>query len=339
MRASLLCLVIVAFVSAASTGARADQVLFKNGDKLTGKIQTLDGGKLKIKSTVAGEISVDMNDVATFSTDTPVELRTADGRTINQAIAAAEQGQVRSADGQALPLESIRKINPPKSAWTGSILVNGAIARGNTNTEELGVKIDASLRRETDSIDDRFTVGAGYNFGRQEDPDTGEKNTTTDHWFAQGKYDRFFNEKLYGYGLAKVEHDRIAGLDWRLSPGIGVGYQWIESARMNFNTEAGLSYVYEEYDTGDSNDFVSVRLAYHFDKQLRQNVSFFHNVEYLPSVEDIADFIITADAGMRVSLTDSFFTEFKFEWQHDSTPAAGAVDDDLRYLLGVGWTF
>jgi len=42
---------------------------------------------------------------------------------------------------------------------------------------------------------------------------------------------------------------------------------------------------------------------------------------------------------MRVTLTDSFFAEFKFEWQHDSTPAPGAVDDDLRYLLGVGWMF
>jgi putative salt-induced outer membrane protein YdiY len=332
-------IVTIAIVAVATAGTLADQVIFKNGDKLSGKLQTLSGGKLKIQSAVAGEIIVDMKDVATLATDAPVELRTADGRTINQAIMAGDQGQVKLADGEALPVERIAQINPPKSAWTGSITVNGAIARGNTNTEELGVKIDASLRRETDRIDDRFTVGAGYNFGRQEDPDTGQKNTTTDRWFAQGKYDRFFNDKLYGYGLAKVEHDRIAGLDWRLSPGVGVGYQWIESPRMNFNTEAGVSYVYEEYDTADTNDFVSVRLSYHFDKQLRQNVSFFHNLEYLPSVEDIADFIITADAGMRVTLTDSFFAEFKFEWQHDSTPAPGAVDDDLRYLLGVGWMF
>jgi len=33
------------------------------------------------------------------------------------------------------------------------------------------------------------------------------------------------------------------------------------------------------------------------------------------------------------------FTEFKLQWNYDSTPAPGASRSDLRYILGVGWKF
>ena len=50
----------------------ADEILFLNGDRVTGKILSADGNKLTIKTETAGEITVDMSKVKTFSTDEPV---------------------------------------------------------------------------------------------------------------------------------------------------------------------------------------------------------------------------------------------------------------------------
>jgi hypothetical protein len=38
-------------------------------------------------------------------------------------------------------------------------------------------------------------------------------------------------------------------------------------------------------------------------------------------------------------MTAKMFSEFKFQWQRDSTPAPGALENDTRFLLGVGWAF
>ena len=54
--------------------ARGDEVLFQNGDRLSGKILKAAGGKLTIKTDGAGEVSVDMSKVKTFSTDAPVTV-------------------------------------------------------------------------------------------------------------------------------------------------------------------------------------------------------------------------------------------------------------------------
>ena len=333
---------ILAFVAlaAACTVARADEVVFNNGDKLTGKIVSADGAKLVIETTVAGKVTVDLSNVKTFSTDGPVELRLKDGSTLKDSIGPGEADGAVATKGsgnvaaQPLPIANIAKINPQEN-WTGSIVAGALITRGNSNTDNVNVSIDAVRRRE----DDRMTASAAYLYGKQEDPSTGDDSTTVDNWFLLGKYDYFLSEKTYLYALGRVERDRIANLDLRVSPSVGVGYQWIERPDFNFSTEAGVGWVYEDYETGDSEDHFAGRLAYHVDKKLNDKVSVFHNLEYLPSLEDIEDFNLNTDLGIKASMTERMFTQFKVEWKYDAEPAPGAEKNDLRYILGVGWDF
>ena len=62
------------FVLASVAPALGDEVLFLNGDRLTGTILKATGGKLTIKTEGAGEVTVDLSKVKTFSTDEPVQL-------------------------------------------------------------------------------------------------------------------------------------------------------------------------------------------------------------------------------------------------------------------------
>src|SRR5262249_15598573 len=130
--------------------ARADEVIFNNGDRLTGKIEMMDGGKMKIKSKIAGEVTVKMEDVKTFSSDEPVTLKLEDGTVLKQKVAAAGPGEVQIQPGgpvqqQNVKLASVKKINPQES-WTGAITVGGLLTRGNSDTEQLNVAIDAQRR-------------------------------------------------------------------------------------------------------------------------------------------------------------------------------------------------
>jgi hypothetical protein len=52
-----------------------------------------------------------------------------------------------------------------------------------------------------------------------------------------------------------------------------------------------------------------------------------------------ADYNLNTDAGLRAAIIGAFFAELKVEFKYDSTPAEGAKKEDLRFLVGVGWTF
>jgi len=316
--------------------AMADEVQFKNGDRLTGKIGEVGGGKLVIETEVAGKVSVDLAKVKTFASTRPVEIRMKDGTVINAPVAAAGDGQVAPAGRPAISLGDVKALNPPWRKWAGTLTAGGILTRGNSSTESINVTALVERRDEFD----RITLGGSYLYGRERAPGTGVRNTTTDAWNASAKYDYFVSPKLYAYGLGKVERDRIAKLDLRVSPDVGMGYQWVERPDLKFATEAGVGWVYENYAEAEDQDHFVARFAvYRLEKKLADAITLTQTLEYLPSVEDLTDFNVNATTGMRVTLTQTMFTQFLLEWKHDATPAPGAQKNDLRYTVGVGWAF
>lgn len=333
--------VILTVLSLLPAPGAADEVIFLNGDRLTGKIVSAAAGKLVLKTDAAGEVTIDLGKVKTFSTDEPVVVRpTGDTPAQRSKVTAGPTGQVltEAAPGvpaAPIPITQIAAINPPVPAWRGSLALNGLFTSGNAETMQIGFTGDLHKRWERD----RLTFEGVYTFGRQEDPDTGEKVTSTDYGRISGKYDHFFTKQLYGYALAKAEHDGVADLEYRLSPGLGAGYQWFESPTFNLSTEAGLSYVYEKFEDEDATDFIGPRLAYAVDWTPLASLMLYHTLEYLPAFEDFGDYLLTVVAGAKLKITQAFFGSVRFEWAYDSTPARGREKADTRFLVGVGWQF
>jgi putative salt-induced outer membrane protein YdiY len=331
-----LCLVL-----ASVAPALGDEVLFLNGDRLTGKILKATGGKLTIKTESAGEVTVDLAKVKTFSTDEPVQLVVGEQPPVSTRVEAGADRQVQTSPSpgaapQPLPITDIAVINPPPPRWTGSVALNGLKTTGNSETEQLGFLAGLSKRWPSD----RLTFGAEYSYGRQEDPDTGEESTTVNYAMAFGKYDHFFTKKFYGYLGIKVERDEVADLDVRLAPGVGVGYQWFEGPKFNFLTEAGVSWVYENYRNGETRSYFGPRLAYSIDWTPVDLLFLYHKLEYLPAFDDFAaDYLLNADAGARLKVWKGLFAEFRYEYRYDSKPASGREKTDQRFILGAGWAF
>jgi putative salt-induced outer membrane protein YdiY len=321
--------------------AAADEVLFLNGDRLSGKILSATGGKLVIKTDAAGEVTIDIAKVKTFSTDDPVRVKVGESPPLETKVGAGTDGKVEAtmtpgATPQPLAIQDIAAINPPLPEWKGSLTLNGLFTTGNSETEQIGFRFGLGKRWERD----RLSFGAEYSYGRQKDPDSGENVTTVDYGQAFGKYEHDLTKKLYGYGLVRIEHDGVAGLIFRLTPGAGLGYRWIESPTFSFSTEAGLAYVYEDYETTGSNDFIAGRLAYAVDWKPFPVLKLYHDLEYLPSLQNFTeDYLLNANAGMRVGVWRGLFTDLRIEFRYDNTPAPGRKKEDTRFIVGVGWEF
>src|SRR5262245_182088 len=179
----------------AAFAARADEVQFNNGDKLTGKIVKLDGGKLTVDGTVAGKVAVNWADVATMSSDEPVTIVLDNGQTVTEKLGASNPGEVTAA-GQTIALASAAKVNPEPVQWHGNALIAARFDRGNTVGDSFDGSADAVRRSETD----RITVGAGYSAAEAQDADQTGKHASRSRAFGMTQYDYFFQPQLYGYG-------------------------------------------------------------------------------------------------------------------------------------------
>ena len=336
--------IVVASLALFAQICRGDEILLKNGDRISGKIQHLVDGKLTIKSDAAGTVTVDLSNIQTLSSDGPIEVNLKDKTGFTQKVSSAGPGQFAiegddSVKAQQFAVSDILSINPPPKPipkWTGDISVGITSTHGNTKTDIITASANFSKRTEKD----RTTINTDYAKGEQEDPDTGETVTTENWWRAKGKYDYFFSKKMYGYVNGRYEKDAVADLDRRVIVGVGGGYQWIESKDMNFSTEFGLASLYEKFtNETESKSEISLELGYNFDKTIRKNIKFVHELTYYPAVDKFSDYYLTTSAGIRADFTEKFFTTFKTIFNFDSTPAIGAGSTDVKYFFGLGYRF
>jgi len=337
-------MVILLSLTVFAPSVYGDELYLKNGDRLTGKIEHLVDGKLVFQSNLAGKVTVDISNIQTFSSDEPIAVNLKDKTGFKQKVLSAEPGRF-SIEGseelkaQEFAVDDIVSINPPPKPvprWTGNVSAGLTSTHGNTKTE--GISASANLSKRT--VKDRSQFSADYAKTEQEDPDTGEDETIEDWWRAKAKYDYFFSKKLYGYLDGRYEKDAVAELDRRVIVGSGCGYQWIESENMNFSTELGLASLYEKFDNQtDSNSELSAQLGYNFDRKLTKNIKFIHDLTYYPSLDKFSDYFLTSTAEIRADFAKNMFMNFKAILGYDETPAIGAHKTDVKYFLGVGYSF
>lgn len=338
LRSGLAGLVFVFAVNSAA----ADEIMLKNGDKITGKIESAAGGKLTITPAfdASTQITVPLAQVATFSSDQPLTLVLDDGTVIKQSVAQAQTGQVTTvANGPIVPqpvaVGAISKINPPPVAWTGSVTANGLFTQTTARNIGFGISTDDVRRSDTD----RITFDAAYQYAEQKA--SGVTSTTANNWFLQGEYDDFFSPQFFGYASGRVEQDHVNFLRLRLLPSAGVGYQWVEEPDFNFETKGGLAWQYEDYSTlSSSRDSVSLGLSYHLDRTvLDGKVKLFNDVALYPSLQELKDFLALVDGGARFALTKTMYSQISVNMNYDNNPAPGARQTTTQFLFGLGLTY
>ncbi len=227
--------------------------------------------------------------------------------------------------------------------WSGTLSVGASWTDGNTETDTITGTFNAIRRGEKD----RWTLDAFGNYGSTTDTVTDVKDTTTNNSGASAKYDYFLSKKTYLFAnsLAKVDH--VADLDLRAVLGAGVGYQWKETEKLKWGTEAGLSYVDEDFDDNAfDTDFLAARFASNLAYQISKSAAFEQVAEVLPSLDDSEDIIAKIDNRLKLNITGKWIAQIQYVLDFDGSVPTGSApgpdgkeETDHRIVLGLGWSF
>ncbi|MBN2210270.1 MAG: DUF481 domain-containing protein [Sedimentisphaerales bacterium] len=356
MKLSFFNIFLIVMITAFYCGA--DMVQFTNGDRLTGVFLRYEEGKIVFKSEVLGEVKLDPARIVTFTSEEPAEIYFQDGTMTTARIEAGEAGRITIAPldlvtQRTISLSDFTKINPtppPPPKWTGNVSAGLSASRGNTFENGANLSATALLRRAKDRIKTYVNVLAAQSKGGD-----GDMQTTEGSFTVGGQYDYFFTEKFYGFANLRYRTDHVANLDYRLLGGLGAGYQWVESKKLNFSTDIGVAEVCEQYTDRVNEDLngdgiawdkeitrsseVSLQAGYHFDWAINNVFSFHHNTRYYPAFSDFTDFLLTSDAEIRAKLTKNLFANFQTLLEYDSTPGKDSTYADTKYILGIGYNF
>ncbi len=336
MRTLIPKIIFLLFCLFFSTSALSGLVLLNNGDRITGVIDQKEGEILKIKTSYAGELSIKWAEVKSITSDSQMKVVLVNGEIIDGAekLYDTSSGEIKEDQVvvKSVDIKRVQAINPfeePKFVWTGMVNFGADIDRGNTNEDDYQLDANSTLRW----LDRRFV----FKFDGDIEETDGSKTKQEANFNLD--YDHFITEKWYVTGGAFLEHDRFEDLDLRTTVGMGLGYQFIENKRTHLNARGLLGWVFEDFDEDRNNDFPTFVWNFEFEHYLFKTwqLQVFHNHIFRQSLESGNEFIYVSKTGLRIPLTDSFYSTFQFNYDWDNEPSEGQEEEDRETLVTVGY--
>jgi putative salt-induced outer membrane protein YdiY len=332
----------------------ADQVVLKNGDRLTGNIVNSDGKTLTLKSEFAGEVKIQWDAITEITSSQPLyltgrdgqvlvgQVKTSDGKFHVQTTNSGEVSvakdvvqSVRSKEQQSSYEAEIEKLRHPKlTDFWGSVVDTGvAIARGNTETFTFNLSGKAARTTEKDKISVNF-------LSLYSDNSVAGKSVTTANLVEGGtRYDLNVSNKWFGFGQLDLLHDRFQELDLRVVPGGGLGYHAIKSKNTTLDLSAGGALNKEFFTGGTDRTSGEILLGEGFSHKFFKITTLAESLQLFPNLTYTGQFRYVFNAGINTQLTKVLSWQITFTSLYLSNPPAGVKTTDGILTTGLRFTF
>ncbi len=301
-----------------TTRVGADELRLANGDRYTGEVVSLDGGKLRFKTT-HGTLEIPWSDVTSLTVDAPVLVR------IDPSAAPTSMtGPI-----QTTGVIALSRPTPPLVVTGGA---NAGLLTTGGNTEINSLRVDADVTARASA--NRYTFGGAVNRAKDRDLDTAR------NWTFGARYDRFLTRRLFVDADAILTNDRFRSLDLRTAVGAGVGYQIADTPVVKLSADGGLGYVNENFDSAPDDSYAAVREAVRLDVfVVGTRAVVFHRQDGYFGVTGEDNRFVRMQNGVRFGLVGGLVTTAQLDLDYDASPAPGRRNTDRVFALTFGYRF
>lgn len=318
------------------TSAAADVVIFKNGDRLTGKVVHKLGPELVFETTHTGTVNIRWSEISTLSTDKPVAVMLHDsGRISEETLAPASDGSTDLTGSGSVDLDEIAYLNPnPEQSGIGvNYKGRATLAASDTRGNTTGRRLYADAQLTARARDYRYNLGGRMNQQR----DFGVR--TASNWATDGNYDWFLEgEKQFRYVRGSLEHDRFKDIDLRSTAGGGYGLQLVEDNRSNVSIRGGLDYVVIDHYAAGNESYPALGWGVKASHRLRKyNVELFHEQDGFQQIAKGSNMTLRTRTGLRAPIAAGINASIQLNLDWEKNPAPGRKSTDSALLVGLGY--
>jgi hypothetical protein len=347
---AVLTLIVVGMGAAALW---ADQVILKNGDRVTGTIIKKEGDTLTMDSAHFGTITMPWDEVQSVTADTALHVVLPGEKTVRATLATqAEQIQVKGPDEpQTVAREEIvalrndteqieyeRRLSPGLlDLWTVTGSVSIAGAEGNAETRTITTPINFARISNTTS------TTAYFNSIRSTATIDGVSSRTANAVRGGWAHNRNVSSKLFFNGFNDYEYDEFQSLDLRVVLGGGLGYHVWRGEKGWVDLVGGAAWNHEEFDPAPDPSFTrNSAEAYwgnNLSYQLNSRTSLTQSFRMFNNLSNSGEYRMNFDLGSTTALTDWLSWNIALSDRYLSNPVPGRQANDLLYSTGLGFTF
>ncbi len=220
-----------------------------------------------------------------------------------------------------------------EEVWGGSISAGYNVASGNTENDQLSAGF--SLYRNRIHIDEIALKGDIFYSTSNEEADAQKLHGLARYAFSFGE-----NKKWYNFYKIEIDHDRFANISYRLVPGVGAGYWFLDLPETKIMAEIALGLERTDYrdSTGNSSEMILIPRVF-FEKKLFINSKLAQDITLYPSLKDTGEFRLRSETVFTNPITDKLSLNFSLINDYDSDPPNDTENHDLRFISSLAYGF
>ena len=332
-----------------SSSLWADQVVLKNGDRISGAVVKKDGKNLTVKTDQFGAVTVAWDQVASIRTDKPLNIVLADGRKIKATmatagavvqIAAQPPISVASADIATLRDDgeqaAFDRLQHPKwnDLWAGNAALGLAGTSG--NAEALTFTVGANAARATNTDLTKLY----FNAIKASALVDGQHADTADAIHSGWAYDHNLSPKLFVGVFNDYDYDKFQNLNLRFTIGGDFGYHLHKSAKSQLDVLGGFDYNRASYFAPDNTtSFAEVMFGDDYSLKINGNTSLVQSMRFFDSLSDSSAYRVNFDLGANTKISKWLTWNVTVSDRYVAIPNPGRKTNDFLYSTGLGITF
>ena len=215
--------------------------------------------------------------------------------------------------------------------WTGSAGFGLSLNRGNTDTTNINLSFEALRDPKQKDI---WKLQALYIRG-----DT-SGDATADRLFAQARYERTLNKRVFAFGQLPYLRDRFKSIDYLIAPSGGIGYKLLATDRTTLTADGGLGVKWEKNPGFDVKTSAVVTSGDTFEFKLSPTATITQGFQALWKADDWGDALYTFSAGVAAGLTSRSQLKFTLLDAYATRPPTETVKkNDVAVLAAVVYKF
>ena len=346
MRHFLFSLLVLTVLSSALW---ADEVILKNGDRVSGTVTRLDKDGLHIRSPYLGEVKMPMTAVESMTADAPVQLQAGD-RALQVVTLDVEDSflRIQTADRTMinLPRGTIQSMVSEQEyltqqrlahagwldLWGGSATAGFTAARGNSGSSNLSLGLDTARATNHDKLALYFNSLFAQNT-------TAGKSVTNANTIRSGiNYSVNVSERVFTFGFTNFESDELQQLDLRNVIGGGVGARLFQSPHGEFELFSGGSLNQEFYTTQPKRRSGEALVGQEMAYNLTSRTSLTERLNLFPNLTTPGEYRVTVDSTALLKLNNWMGWQVSLSNIYVSNPPLGAQNNDVLLTTGLHFT-
>jgi small nuclear ribonucleoprotein (snRNP)-like protein len=337
---------LAAFASLFSIAARADQVVMKNGDRVTGNIVKQDGKTITIKTDNFGVVTAAWDQVASIQSDKPVNVVLKDGKTLVGTLGSSDgkvQVATRDAKLDVAPgdVAAMRNADEQRAyerllhpglleLWSGSGSLGLAGANGNSKTLTFTTSANAARVTTTDK------TLVYYNSIQASALIDGKSASTAQAVRAGIGYDHNFSSRMFVNTFNDYEYDKFQGLDLRFVIGGGLGFHAVKGARGSLGLVGGADYTHASFSTPLVRNAAEAYWGDDYSLKFTGASSLIQSFRMFNNLSDTGSYRMNFDLGVSTRLKRWLTWNAGLNDRYLSNPVPGRKSNDLMYTTGLG---